>query len=114
MIFGGVGALAVLVVCVLTVFAGQLARARRAGFSEYGVLAPAVCQRIRHEVAPWRWDPAEPLVGSADFQYVADLGNGFEVIQTMGREPITTFSDRRDSLVRPTLRRHALGQKTSS
>ena len=88
-IIGGVGALVFLVLCPLMVFAGQLARAKRAGLGEYGVLAQ---RYIREFDAKWirgERDPAEPLVGSADIQSLADLGNSFEVIKTMRIAPFS-------------------------
>jgi hypothetical protein len=33
--------------------------------------------------------PDEPLVGSADIQSLADLGNSFEVVRSMRLAPIT-------------------------
>ena len=33
-------------------------------------------------------DPAEPFIGSADIQSLADLGNSFEVIKTMRFVPV--------------------------
>ena len=88
-IAGGVGAVVFVVLCPLLVFAGQLARAKRAGLGEYGVLAQ---RYVREFDAKWlraSRDPDEPLVGTADIQSLADLGNSFEVIRTMR---ITPFS----------------------
>ncbi len=71
------------------VFAGQLARAKRAGLGEYGVLAQ---RYVREFDAKWLRggrDPAEPFVGSADIQSLADLANSFEVIQTMRFVPFS-------------------------
>jgi hypothetical protein len=53
---------------------------------------------VREFDAKWlRGDaPAdEPLVGSADIQSLADLGNSFEVVRTMQTAPIT-----RDAILR--------------
>ena len=88
-IIGGVGALVFLVLCPLMVFAGQLARAQRAGLREYGVLAQ---RYVREFDAKWirgERDPNEPLVGSADIQSLADLGNSFEIIKTMRFAPFS-------------------------
>jgi hypothetical protein len=71
------------------VFAGQLARARRTGLGEYGVLAQ---RYVREFDAKWLRgdrDPAEPLVGSPDIQSLADLGNSFEVVRTMRFVPFS-------------------------
>ena len=73
--------------CPLIVFGGQLSRTRRAGLSEYGVLAQ---HYVRDFDAKWirgNRDPAEPLVGSADVQSLADLANSFDVIRTMRLVP---------------------------
>jgi hypothetical protein len=88
-IVGGVGVLVFLVLCPLMVFAGQLARARRTGLGEYGVLAQ---RYVREFDAKWLRgdrDPAEPLVGSPDIQSLADLGNSFEVVRTMRFVPFS-------------------------
>jgi hypothetical protein len=73
----------------LFVFAPQLAQAKRTGNREYGTLAQ---QYVREFDAKWlRGDaPAdEALVGSADIQSLADLGNSFEVVRTMRLAPVT-------------------------
>jgi len=73
----------------LLVFAPKLAAAKRAGLGEYGTLA----QRYVHEFDR-KWlrggAPAdEPLIGSADIQSLADLGNSFEVVKGMRLAPFT-------------------------
>jgi hypothetical protein len=88
-IIATVGALLFLVLGPLTVFAGQLARAKRTGLGEYGVLAQ---RYVREFDAKWlraRGDLSEPLVGSADIQSLADLANTFEVIKTMRFVPFS-------------------------
>jgi hypothetical protein len=84
-----VGSLVFVVLCPLMVFGGQLARARRAGLAEYGVLAQ---RYVREFDAKWirgHRDPAEPLVGSGDVQSLADLANSFDVIRTMRVVPFS-------------------------
>jgi hypothetical protein len=79
----------------LLVFAPQLAQAKRIGLREYGTLAE---RYVREFDAKWLRGGApadEPLVGSADIQSLADLGNSFEVVRTMQIAPIT-----RDALLR--------------
>ena len=88
-IIGGVGALVFLVLCPLMVFAGQLSRAKRAGLGEYGVLAQRYTREFDAKWIRGERDPAEPLVGSADIQSLADLGNSFEVIKTMRFAPFS-------------------------
>ena len=79
----------------LLVFAPQLAQAKRIGLREYGTLAE---RYVREFDAKWLRGGApadEPLVGSADIQSLADLGNSFAVVRTMQIAPIT-----RDALLR--------------
>ncbi|HEX5697868.1 MAG TPA: hypothetical protein VFX90_04380 [Rhodoferax sp.] len=69
-------------------FSVQLEAAQRKGGREYGTLA----QRYAREFdAKWlRNDapPNEPLLGSADIQSLADMGNSFDVVRTMRLTPI--------------------------
>ncbi|HSF31437.1 MAG TPA: hypothetical protein VLK82_13325 [Candidatus Tectomicrobia bacterium] len=85
--------LVVLLLCVvfgpLLVFAPQLAQAKRTGNREYGTLAQ---RYVREFDTKWLRNGApadEALVGSADIQSLADLGNSFEVVRTMRLAPIT-------------------------
>ena len=78
----------VLVFGPLFLFAVQLSRAKRKGLAEYGSLAS---QYVRDFDAKWLRGTApagEPLVGSADIQSLADLGNSFEIVKTMRAAPI--------------------------
>ena len=73
----------------LLVFAPQLAQAKRTGLREYGTLAE---RYVREFDAKWLRGGApadEPFVGSGDIQSLADLGNSYEVVQTMRIAPIT-------------------------
>jgi hypothetical protein len=77
------------VLCPLLVFAVQLAAAKRKGKREYGALAE---RYVRAFDAKWLRGGApadEPLVGSADIQSLADMGNSFEVVETMRLVPFT-------------------------
>jgi len=73
----------------LVVFAPRLAEAKRTGLREYGTLAE---RYVRDFDAKWLRGGApadEKLVGSADIQSLADLGNSFEVVRTMRVVPVT-------------------------
>jgi hypothetical protein len=77
------------------VFSPQLAFAKRVGLREYGTLAE---RYVREFDAKWLRGgaaAAEPLIGSADIQSLADLGNSFEVVRSMRLTPIT-----RDAVLR--------------
>jgi hypothetical protein len=73
----------------LLVFAPQLARARRRGLREYGSLAQRYVSGFEAKWLRGGAPAGEPLVGSADIQSLADLGNSFEVVRTMRATPIT-------------------------
>ena len=78
----------------LLVFIPPLARAKRDGMREYRHLAKSYIDEFD---AKWLQNKApggEPLVGSADIQSLADMGNSFEVVKSMRLVPIT-----RDTLV---------------
>ena len=79
----------------LCLFAPQLALTKRMGLGEYGTLAQ---RYVREFDAKWVRGGAvtdEALVGSADIQSLADLGNSFEIVQTMRFAPVT-----RDAILR--------------
>lgn len=70
------------------VFASRLAQAKRQGLREYGTLA---ARYTREFDAKWLRGGAaadEALLGSADVQSLADLGNAFEVVRGMRVAPI--------------------------
>jgi len=73
----------------LLVFAPRLAEAKRTGLREYGTLAQ---RYVREFDAKWLRGGAaadEPLVGSADIQSLADMGNSYEVVRTMHMAPVS-------------------------
>ena len=88
-----IAVLIILLLCAvlgpLLVFAPQLAQAKRTGTREDGTLAQ---RYVREFDAKWLRGGApveESLVGSADLQSLADLGNSFEVVRTMRLAPVT-------------------------
>jgi hypothetical protein len=73
----------------MLVFGPKLEAAKRAGLREYGTLAQ---RYVREFDVKWIRGGAladEPLVGSADIQSLADLGNSFEVVRGMRWVPFT-------------------------
>lgn len=78
-----------LVLGPMLVFAPQLARAKRTGLREFGTLAQ---RYVREFDAKWLRGGApadEPLIGSADIQSLADLGNSHEAVRAMNIMPVT-------------------------
>ena len=62
---------------------------KRGGLGEYGVLAERCVRKFDTKWLRGGAPPDEPLVGSADIQSLADLGNSFEVIRGMRVAPVT-------------------------
>jgi len=75
------------VVAPLLVFVPLLARTKRAGLSEYGGLAQRYVREFDRKWLRGGAPPEEPLVGSADIQSLADMGNSFEVVKGMRLVP---------------------------
>ena len=73
----------------LLVFIPQLARAKRTGLREYGVLAQRYVREFDHKWLRSGAAADEPLMGSGDIQSLADLANSFGVIRTMRVVPFT-------------------------
>jgi len=87
----GILVIVVVLMCLvlgpLLVFTPQLAWAKRKGRREYGTLATSY---VREFDAKWLRGGApadEPLLGSGDIQSLADLGNSYEIVQTMRIAP---------------------------
>ncbi len=73
----------------LLVFMMPLAAAKRTGLREYHQLSRRYVDEFHEK---WLRGPKprdEPLVGSADIQSLADLGNSFETVRSMSVVPIT-------------------------
>ncbi|HBK06403.1 MAG TPA: hypothetical protein DDZ81_11145 [Acetobacteraceae bacterium] len=72
----------------LFVFLPQLAQSKRNGQREYGALAERYVLEFDTKWLRGGAPADEPLVGSADIQSLADMGNSFEVIRTMRVVPL--------------------------
>jgi hypothetical protein len=81
--------LLLVVLAPLLLFVPHLSAARRVGLREYGTLAQRYVREFDDKWLRGAAPPAEPLVGSADIQSLADLGNSFEIIQSMRLVPVT-------------------------
>jgi hypothetical protein len=73
----------------LLLFAPHLSAARRAGLREYGALAQRYVREFDDKWLRGGAPAGEPLVGSGDIQSLADLGNSFEIVQSMRVAPLT-------------------------
>ena len=87
-----VALVAVLVAAVLgplVVFSQQMSGAKRRGLGEYGILSQKYVHDFDEKWVRGRGRAAEPLLGNADVQSLADLGSSFEVITHMRWVPFT-------------------------
>jgi hypothetical protein len=75
------------VLAPLLVFVPLMARTKRAGLSEYGGLANRYVREFDQKWLRGGAPADEPLVGSADVQSLADMGNSFEVVKGMRLVP---------------------------
>jgi hypothetical protein len=73
----------------LLVFSPQLSRAKRRGLLEYGALAERYVRDFDGKWLRGGAQSGEPLMGSADIQSLADMGNSFTVVRTMRLAPIS-------------------------
>jgi hypothetical protein len=73
----------------LMLFAPHLAATRRVGIREYGTLAQRYVREFDDKWLRGGAPAAEPLVGSADIQSLADLGNSFEIVRSMRPVPVS-------------------------
>jgi hypothetical protein len=88
-IFFAVAVFVLMVLGPLMVFYPQLRAARRQGMIEYGTLGQAYAREFDRK---WLRGPLpgdEPFLGSADFQSLADLHNGFQVVRGIRLVPFT-------------------------
>ena len=75
------------VLAPLLVFTPRLARTKRMGLAEYGGLAQRYVREFDQKWLRGGAPSDEPLVGSADLQSLADLGNSFEIVKGMKPVP---------------------------
>ncbi len=78
-----VAVMLIVVLGPLLVFTPRLLRTKRAGLSEYGGLAQGYVREFDRKWLRGGAPPAEPLLGSADLQSLADLGNSYEIVKGM-------------------------------
>jgi hypothetical protein len=76
--------LLLLVLGPLLLFAPHLAAARRVGLREYGALAQDYVRKFDDKWLRGGAARDEALLGSADIQSLADLGNSYEIVRGMG------------------------------
>jgi hypothetical protein len=73
----------------LLIFVPQLVRARREGLRQYSLLAGTYTRAFEQKWVAGKMASPELLLGSADIQSLADLGNSFAMIREMGPFPFS-------------------------
>lgn len=81
-----------LVLGPLLLFAPMLQRVKLVGLAEYGTLAQRYVREFDHKWIRGGAPADELLVGSADIQSLADLGNSFQVVKSMRLVPFSKDS----------------------
>ena len=71
----------------LTVFTPQLARAKRKGLADYGLLASRYVERFEQKWVGQNSTESDELLGSGDIQSLADLGNSYSAVREMRAVP---------------------------
>ncbi len=72
----------------LTVFTARLLKTRRRGLHDYGTLATSYTGSFQKKWVGSAPPDGEPLLGSADIQSLADLGNSYSFVDRMNLLPI--------------------------
>ncbi|MCI0365402.1 MAG: hypothetical protein L0219_16155, partial [Phycisphaerales bacterium] len=75
------------VLAPLTVFSPQLARARRQGLRDFSRLASRYVEEFQQKWIHGGAPADEAVLGSADIQSLADLGNSYSIVQEMRLVP---------------------------
>jgi hypothetical protein len=73
----------------LFIFSSQLINLRQKSLREYGALAFKYADAFHRKWIQGKPDSAEPLLGSADIQSLADMANSYQVIKSMRLVPFT-------------------------
>lgn len=71
----------------LLMFTPQMSRAKRKGLADYGLLAQRYVESFEQKWVCGDKSPAEELLGAADIQSLADLGNSYALVRDMRAVP---------------------------
>jgi len=71
----------------LLMFSPQMARAKRKGLDDYGLLAQCYVESFQQKWVLQDPDSREELLGAADIQSLADLGNSYALVRDMRSVP---------------------------
>jgi hypothetical protein len=79
----------ILIIGPLLIFVPALAKTKRTGRYEYGALAERYVRSFDHKWLRGAASADAPLLGSADIQSLADLGNSYATVREMRLTPFT-------------------------
>ena len=85
-IIGFIAFFVLVILAPLLMFTPQMARAKRQGLARYGLLAQRYVENFEQKWSEGS-DPGEDLLGSADIQSLADLGNSYDRVREMRSVP---------------------------
>lgn len=71
----------------LLMFTPQMVRAKRKGLADYGLIAQRYVESFEHKWVLGDLAPADELLGAADIQSLADLGNSYALVREMRSVP---------------------------
>jgi hypothetical protein len=80
---GFIGLFLILILAPLTMFTPQMARAKRKGLSEYGLLANRYVDGFEQKWVVGNAAEGDELLGTGDIQSLADLGNSYAAVKEM-------------------------------
>ena len=92
MILGYVVLVLLVLLGPLLVFSFRLLEVKRRGLLEYGALANRYTRTFDRKWIRGETPEGEALIGSADIQSLADLGNSFQIIREMRPFPIDLWT----------------------
>ena len=84
---GFIGLFLILILAPLTMFTPQMARAKRRGLAEYGLLANRYVDGFEQKWVVGNTTEGDELLGTGDIQSLADLGNSYAVVKEMRAVP---------------------------
>jgi hypothetical protein len=84
---GLIGFFLLVILGPLTMFTPQLARAKRQGLADYGLLANQYVERFENKWVRGTAAPYEEVLGAADIQSLADLDSSYAIVREMRAVP---------------------------
>ena len=84
---GFVGFFVLAILGPLLMFTPAMARAKRKGLADYGLLATCYVESFEQKWIVSDLGPSEELLGTGDIQSLADLGNSYALVRDMRAVP---------------------------